>query len=47
MILCEEMTLLQAQNRPCFQFWSPNVLINCSELLGILRRNKALGYGFP
>ena len=35
------MTLLQAENLQYCQFGDYNVLINCSDILGVNRQNKA------
>ena len=46
MILCEEKAQSQAKTRAFFQFLGHNVHINCSELLGVRKRNEALVHSF-
>ena len=46
MILCEEMTQLQAKKGRFFQFWGHNVPINCSEVLGVIDEIKPLVTAF-
>ena len=46
LILCEEMTQLQAKTSAFFQFLGHNVPINCSKLLGVRKRNEALVHSF-
>ena len=46
LILCEEITQLQAKKTTFFQFWGHNVPLNCTELLIVRRRNIAHEYNF-
>ena len=46
LILCEEKAQSQAKTRAFFSFWSHNVPINSSELLGVRKRNEALVHSF-
>ena len=47
LILCEEMTQIQAKKSRYFQFLSHKVPINFSQFLGLRKRNKAYKDSFP
>ena len=46
MILYEEMAQLEAKTSAFFQVLGHNASINCSQLLGVRKRNEALELNF-